>query len=392
MKYFLVISAAIGVLIRVRNQLAGFKPVVSKLPHLPAKIELPILKDVSQVRVEKNYSFPGPESLVITENYLYTGLADGRIVRVAKNWTSTTIARTCGNNCPDLKTCHVSPWDAMDSERRCGRPLGMRILPSGDSLLVADAYKGLLKVSLITGQVEELTGYIGLTNDVALSPDGTKAYFTVTSKRFERRRIFYAAMEMRPTGRLYRYDLTKNTTRIIARRLHMPNGLEIINNGKTALVVCGLRVLAFNLIMSKANATSFIPVLPGTGDNFRLSTITPANKSCAPFCFWFGLGSTYSQPFNLLNFVQEKPNLRTFLVGILPYRAFVELIPKAGILAVFDSEGNILEFYHDPGGTNIGPWFSEAHSFGDFIYFGSWYNPYLARVPIADFAALSSSS
>eukprot|EP00479_Gromia_sphaerica_P007151 TRINITY_DN2281_c0_g1_i1.p1 TRINITY_DN2281_c0_g1~~TRINITY_DN2281_c0_g1_i1.p1 ORF type:complete len:94 (+),score=24.19 TRINITY_DN2281_c0_g1_i1:134-415(+) len=79
--------------------------------------------------------------------FCYTGLADGRIVKInLKTEESTLFART-GEDLPNCGSYEV--------EHRCGRPLGMRFTASG-SLLVADAYHGLLSVSP-EGVVSRLT-------------------------------------------------------------------------------------------------------------------------------------------------------------------------------------------------------------------------------------------
>ncbi|GBM24957.1 Adipocyte plasma membrane-associated protein [Araneus ventricosus] len=79
----------------------------------------------------------GPESVEFHEGYMYTGLEDGRIVKI-KDEKITTVART-GTNC-------AIPHE----ERKCGRPLGLR--KGKDCLLYfCDAYYGIFTMNFTTG-------------------------------------------------------------------------------------------------------------------------------------------------------------------------------------------------------------------------------------------------
>jgi len=137
----------------------------------------------------------------------------------------------------------------------CGRPLSLLIVKrhtvdshfqgskKENALIVADAYQGLLMITNIDSVTErpnqhvlaigastdELSYRLQFLNAVVQTPDGS-LYITETSTTFQRRRIFYAAFDGRPTGRLLQY--TKDTgVRVVADKLFMPIGLAVSHDG-----------------------------------------------------------------------------------------------------------------------------------------------------------------
>ena len=380
---------AMGVALRARKWI-GFAPVSVVLPRLPE-----VFKRVSlDVPFEKFFDAPGPESLVVSAltGAVYTGLGDGRVVKKLVNSNSfETVFRTCEavKNCP--LNCAQSPWDATGREASCGRPLGLRLLRHEKTLLVADAYFGLLKYDVVEKKLRVLASNFTLLNDIALSLDERFVFASETSTKHQRRRIFYAALEMRANGRVWRIDVQNGHKDIVADALFMPNGLEVIDE-KTLLIVCGLTV--YSLDLNTRALEVFIEPLPGTGDNVRLSKTLPDGEAAdlGPYLF-FGLGSPYAKPFSLLKFADQRPKLRTFLVGILPYRLLIDLIPKATLLAVYDLQGTLIALYHDDTHHLKAPWISEAHATDDgYLYFGSWYNNFLLRINQADLQKTEKTS
>ena len=373
-------AAALAVYVERRCAKIRFEPVVRSLPALPI--------------LEKNYALSGriervgegdlvgPESLVEVDGYLFTGLADGRIVRFVNESNYETVARSCEvHGCPDA--CGASPADSTRTEKRCGRPLGMR--RDGDDVIIADAYMGLLRLRSATSRprLERIAGGLGLLNDVAVAAPG-EYYVTETSTVHRRRRIFWAAFEMRARGRILAVS-DDGRVRVVVDDVYAPNGIELV--GDHLLVVSGVSVLRID-IATRAIST-FVPVLPGTGDNLRAMDHLPDGRR-AP-CFWFGLGSKYARPFSLLKAFDTAPLVRKLIVALVPYAVLVQLVPKYTLLAAYDADGDLLATYQDPHGR-AAPWLSEAHAFNGFIYLGSWYNAFLARVPLDALSTTSSSS
>ena len=127
-------------------------------------------------------------------------------------------------------------------------------------------------------------------------------------------------------------------------------------------------------------------VLPGVGDNLRTHGETPAGRKIK--CYWIALGSKYAKPFNLLHLLAPRPLLRKILIALLPYKALVEMIPKYTMLAIVDEAGEVIETYQDP--TGLAPWMSEAVAFDGYLWWGSWYSGFLARVPLASLQSESN--
>jgi len=142
-------------------------------------------------RVER-WEVPGgtrPEDIVFdAAGRLYAGVEDGRIWR----WPATY---------PESGSAELF----ADTH---GRPLGLEIDPRDGSLIVCDAYRGLLKADE-TGHVTVLADtYAGrrlkFTNNAAVAADGT-VYFSDSSTRFRIERYKQDLLEHRPNGRVFRY-------------------------------------------------------------------------------------------------------------------------------------------------------------------------------------------
>src|SRR6185295_9915052 len=106
----------------------------------------------------------GPEDVALdAEGRIYTGLDDGRIMRLQTDGTKPEV----------FSNTH-------------GRPLGLAFDPTGN-LIIADAIKGLLSVArdgAITVLATEADGLpFGCTNDLDVAADGT-IYFTDASSKF----------------------------------------------------------------------------------------------------------------------------------------------------------------------------------------------------------------
>ena len=240
----IAVVAVVAVFIQYRLSTTGVSPVVSVLPALPTfpSNEGILTGKVQRIGID---DLVGPESLVTATHegtvYMFAGLGDGRIVRLSEDSNNsdgdhadlswTTVVRT-GED--DEKCGKGGPADTTNTEEICGRPLGMKIVKRSsientdhgedeDVLVVADAYKGLLMISGIYADKEnggikstlatrantDAKDYkFKLINGIVQAPDGS-IYISETTQYFQRRRIFHAAFDGRPTGRLLRYSKGK---------------------------------------------------------------------------------------------------------------------------------------------------------------------------------------
>jgi len=156
----------------------------------------------------------GPEDvLVLDDGSVLTGLADGRILRVAPDRGQSVIADTGG------------------------RPLGLERY--GDDVLVCDARRGLLLVDPRTGSVGELVTHVeGLRmlfcNNAAVASDGT-IWFTDSSRRFGIDHWRADIMEHSGTGRLLRRD-PDGSVSVVLGGLQFANGVAIAPDGSWVVV------------------------------------------------------------------------------------------------------------------------------------------------------------
>jgi sugar lactone lactonase YvrE len=145
-----------------------------------------------------------PEDVVVdADGDLWTGLADGRIVRVRDDGTTTVVVDTGG------------------------RPLGLHVARDG-RLLICDSHRGLLALDRGTGAIETLVTHaaghpLKFCSNVTETDDGT-VYFTESTSRFHYEYFKAAVLEARGTGGLYRLA-ADGTVSTLADGLYFANGV-----------------------------------------------------------------------------------------------------------------------------------------------------------------------
>jgi YD repeat-containing protein len=143
----------------------------------------------------------GPEDTAVdAQGLVYSGLHDGRIVRINADGSVETFVDTQG------------------------RPLGMDFDAAGN-LIVADAYKGLLSIDT-QGQIKVLTTEaegvpFKFTDDLDIARDGT-IYFSDASSRFEQPDYLLDLLEARPHGRLLSYNPASGKPRCCSKTCTSP--------------------------------------------------------------------------------------------------------------------------------------------------------------------------
>lgn len=192
---------------------------------------------------------PGPEDVVVDDaGQVYTGLADGSIVRVAPDGsTYTTIANTGG------------------------RPLGLRLHER--TLLVCDSHRGLLRLDLDTGTFETLVDQIDgeplvFCSNCVVATDGT-IYFSESSRHVRIEDYMADVLEHSNTGRLSR-RLPDGTVEVIADDLKFANGVVLAKDESWIAVAetTGYRITRVWLRGERAGQREDIVAnLPGFPDN-----------------------------------------------------------------------------------------------------------------------------
>jgi sugar lactone lactonase YvrE len=159
---------------------------------------------------------PSPEDVVLDDaGHVYTGLADGRLVRIdAADGRLETVARLPG------------------------RPLGLELLGPGE-LLVCASDAGLLAVPLDGGRVRTLVDEfdgrrLGAVNNAAVAGDGT-IWFSDSSTRFPVPEWRADLVQRTRTGRLLRRDPDGTLTEVLGG-LEFANGVALAADGSYVAV------------------------------------------------------------------------------------------------------------------------------------------------------------
>ena len=155
-----------------------------------------------------------PEDIVVdADGALWTGLVDGRIVRIAPDGAVSVLGQTAG------------------------RPLGMTVARDG-RLLICTSPGGLLAMNRSTGVTEVLVDAVdfrplNFCSNVVELRDGT-IYFTQSTAKFTYANFKGAIIEARGDGGLFRLDPDGTVTSVLDH-LYFANGLTATLDG-TALV------------------------------------------------------------------------------------------------------------------------------------------------------------
>jgi sugar lactone lactonase YvrE len=190
----------------------------------------------------------GPEHIAVdASGTVFTGLADGRILRVTPEGEVRTVTSTGG------------------------RPLGLETLGE-DALVVCDAYRGLLEVQLSNGAIGVLAATaegepLVFTSNAAVAADGS-IYFTQSSRHFNIDEYRGDLFEHSATGRLLRYR--DGAVDVVADGFAFANGVVLIDDGAAAVVAetGGYRLTRVELEGAGAGSKSaFGAPLAGFPDN-----------------------------------------------------------------------------------------------------------------------------
>ncbi len=205
-----------------------------------------------------------PEDVVVdADGQIWTGVDDGRIVRISPESGETTVIGDTG-----------------------GRPLGLHVARDG-RLLICDSPRGLLAMDPSTGQIETLADEVDgrplrFCSNVTETADGT-IYFTESTSAFTYVDAVAAILEARGRGSLFRRD-PDGTVLTLVPGLYFTNGLTLTADG-SALVFAEFqarRLMKYWLTGPKAGSvTPLAEHLPGTPDN--LSTGADGRIWCAMF-------------------------------------------------------------------------------------------------------------
>jgi sugar lactone lactonase YvrE len=290
----------------------------------------------------------GPEDVAVAEDgAIFTGLFDGRIVRVDGAGVATTCAQTGG------------------------RPLGLHFDRDG-ALWVADAYRGLLRVDA-HGEVEVVIDRVDgepmlFADELDLAGDGS-VWLTDASQRFAIDRVVEDALEGRATGRLLRCDPVAGTAEVWADGLHFANGVALAADERSIFVseTFGYRVVRVWIDGPRARERDVVlEDLPGLPDNLARGD---------DGTLWVAFATRRS---GLLDRLGPWPYLREVVARIPgPLRP---LPPDHGFVLGFAEDGTIRADLQDPSGRWRG--LTSAVPVGSELVLGSLHGTELGRLAI----------
>jgi sugar lactone lactonase YvrE len=291
----------------------------------------------------------GPEDVaVLPDGDLVTGLADGRICRLA----------------PDGRRIEV----VVDTG---GRPLGIEVRDDGQ-LVVCDAYRGLLLLDTTTGAIEVLADRyesrpLRLTNNAALHPDGS-ILFSESSQRFGLEHFKADLLEHSASGRLLRWR--DGEVEVVADGFAFANGVAITDGGDAVWVAetGAYRITRVWLAGERAGQRDVVvDNLPAFPDNLATG---------ADGTVWAALPSTRDATLDRL--LPRPPALRK-LVWSLP-DALQPQAKRVTFVAGFSPDGRLTHNLQAPGDRFH--YVTGVREHDGVLYLGSLVETAVARVPL----------
>lgn len=235
-------------------------PPVDALPDLPAR-------PITIVPV----GGMGPEDVVVdADGQLWTGLADGRILRISPDGSERSVVANTG-----------------------GRPLGLHVARDG-RVLICDCDKGLLALDPSSGTLSTLATSVdgralGFCSNVTETSDGTIYFTESTSADFGFEHFLGPFLEARGRGSLFRLDADGTVTTVVSG-LYFTNGVTVTAD-ESAVVFAetmGRRLSKYWLTGPRAGTVTPLAVhLPGMPDNISTGSdgriwtamVTPVNAA-----------------------------------------------------------------------------------------------------------------
>jgi len=262
----------------------------------------------------------GPEDvLVAPDGAVFAGVDDGRVLRIEGSQV-TQVASTGG------------------------RPLGLEWLPDG-ALLVCDARRGLLRVDLGSGAVEELVTEVDgvpmrFCNNADVQDDGT-IWFTDSTTKWDIDSWRGDLVEHGATGRLLRRD-PDGTVHVIRTGLAFANGVACAPDGSWVAVA---ETAAYTLLRVDPATKDVTPLeanLPGFPDNISRGS---------DGLIWVALASSRQAPLDRL--LPRAPWLRK-LVWALPEKVQPQPLDTVWVQA-YRPDGTLVHDLQDtrPGMTMV---------------------------------------
>nr|XP_020650399.1 adipocyte plasma membrane-associated protein [Pogona vitticeps] len=348
------------------------QPISFKEPPLLTGALEPNIKLRQAERLFEN-QLVGPESIANIGDVLFTGTADGKILKIENG--EIHILAQLGHG----------PCSSREDEPACGRPLGIRVGPNS-TLFVADAYYGLFEINPVSGEVKLLVSSktpiegkkMLFVNDLTLTRDGRKIYFTDSSSKWHRKDYSLLIMEASDEGRLLEYDTVTKEVKVLMGGLRFPNGVQLSPSEDFVLVaettMARIRRYYVSGLM-KGGEDMFVENMPGFPDNIRISSSGG---------YWVAMSAVRANPgFSMMDFLSERPWIKRIIFKLLSQETVIKFVPKYSLLVELSDTGSYRRSFHDPNGM-VATYISEAHEYDGHLYLGSFRSPFICRLNLED--------
>ena len=254
----------------------------------------------------------GPEDVLVDKGHVFTGVDDGRILRLTPDGRRLDLIAETG-----------------------GRPLGLEWYPDG-RLLVCDAKRGLLLVSRQTGEVEVLVPRgpdLRVCNNAAVAEDGT-VYFTDSTSRFDLEYYKADLLEHSGTGRLLRRS-PDGSVDVLLSGLHFANGVALAPDESYVVVASTGSYRLDKVELPSGKRTTLAESLPGIPDN--ISTGSDG-------LIWIAMVSLRLAALDLA--LRMTPMIRK-VAWMLPEPLQMKDKPVVWVRAIDGADGRVVHDYRD---------------------------------------------
>ncbi|KAM9248125.1 adipocyte plasma membrane-associated protein isoform 2-T2 [Dugong dugon] len=274
----------------------------------------------------------GPESIAHIGDAMFTGTADGRVVKL-ENGEVETIAHLGSGPCSEVKM-------------------------------------------LLSSETPVEGKKISFVNDLTITRDGRKIYFTDSSSKWQRRDYLLLIMEGTDDGRLLEYDTVTKEVKVLMDQLRFPNGVQLSPAEDFVLVAetTMARIRRFYVSgLMKGGADMFVENLPGFPDNIR-----PSSSGG----YWVGMATVRSNPgFSMLDFLSERPWIKKIIFKLFSQETVMKFVPRYSLVLELSNSGAFRRSLHDPNGL-VASYVSEAHEHDGHLYLGSFRSPFLCQLSL----------
>ncbi|CAI0410850.1 unnamed protein product [Linum tenue] len=338
--------------------LDSFDPV-----HLPLHelTQPPLKAPFTNHAILKSSELVGQGQLNAPEDILYDAVSGVFYTSCADGW----IKRVTVND-------SVADMAVSNLVNTGGRPLGLALDRTSNALIVADAYKGLLRVSG-DGGIEVLTVEaegvkFKLTDEVTVAEDGT-IYFTDASYDYTVAESSFDILEGKPRGRLLRYDPDTKQTDVLLHDLYFANGVEI-SPDQQSLVFCETPMRRCRKYYidgeKKGKVEKFADNLPGFPDNIHYD---------GEGHYWIAMPGGANA---LLDYTFKQPILRKTVAILTKHLGPLHSEKNSGVFVV-DLEGKPVAHYSDPQLAML----TSGVKIGTHLYCGSIVQNHILRLDLA---------